>query len=552
MHTDTLALGTILKRYRLRVPTNQREYSWEEDHVRTLYQDWAANISEPDYFLGAIVAVTKESDELEIVDGQQRLATTAIFLAVIRNYLKSHGEAHQANHIETEFLTTPTKDRRDTEPRLHLNLADNEYFKAKLAGKEPKPDKPSHRLIDGAFQIAREQVKNIVSVHDPKKHGDVLNAEWVAFIQNRAKVILVQVPSRANAFRMFETLNDRGLKVTEADLVKNHLFSLAGDERINEAQDKWSGMLGALDALDDEKVSTVTFLRHALILKVGALRAKDLYDAAQGEAKSQGRAITLLDMFERLAGDYVALFNPASERWTGYTGRITDSIATLKTLNIQHMWPLMLAVAVKFEKEEAATAFRKFISWHVRFLIGGSTAAGGTIEVPLANAAKRIYEGEIKTAKELAKALAATVPDDERFKAAFAVATVSNPELARYYLRALERAANTQAEPWFVPNEDENEMNLEHVLPKKPFDNWTQFDPVMAKVDARRIGNLVLLPSLENRKLGSAGFDEKRAVYAKAPYTLTRQVGSAARWDHGTIAERQGVLAELALKAWPL
>ena len=73
MHTDTLALGTILKRYRLRVPTNQREYSWEEDHVRTLYQDWAANISEPDYFLGAIVAVTKESDELEIVDGQQRL-----------------------------------------------------------------------------------------------------------------------------------------------------------------------------------------------------------------------------------------------------------------------------------------------------------------------------------------------------------------------------------------------------------------------------------------------------------------------------------------------
>lgn len=553
MRVDTLALGSILKNFKLRVPTNQREYSWENDHVQTLFQDWAAAINEPDYFLGAIVAVTRDHrDELEIVDGQQRLATTAIFLAVIRDYLKSHNEPDMASAIEREFLITSTKDRRDIEPRLHLNLADNEFFKAKLTGGNPVADKPSHRLIEAAFEVARAHVLKIVAPHDPKKHGDVLNTVWVEFVQNRAKVILLQVSSKANAFRMFETLNDRGLKTTEADLVKNYLFGLAGDDRIDEAQDKWAAMRGTLEALGDDDVSTVTFLRHALILKRGYLREKDLYDNAQIEAKSPGTAISLLETFEQLAGNYIALFNPEAEVWRSYPGRIREALATIRLLNIQPMWPLMLAVAEKFEKSQAAISFRNFIAWQVRFLIGGATLTGGSIEVPLAKEAKRVFDGEIKTAAQLSAALAASIPSDERFKAAFTVATVSKPELARYYLRALERAAKGQSEPWYVLNSDSEAINLEHVLPKKPNDNWPQFDSVMAKADARRLGNLALLNNQGNRELGSASFAKKREGYGDCPYVLTSQISTVVKWDHDAIAKRQSVLAELALKAWPL
>lgn len=88
MQVQPIALGAILKNYKVRVPTNQREYSWTARQVLTLFRDWATAINEPEYFLGAVVAVSRDPGQLEIVDGQQRLATTAIFLTVIRDFLR--------------------------------------------------------------------------------------------------------------------------------------------------------------------------------------------------------------------------------------------------------------------------------------------------------------------------------------------------------------------------------------------------------------------------------------------------------------------------------
>src|SRR3990167_502662 len=103
---DRIGLGTILKRYRLAVPPNQRDYSWEDQHVKTLFNDLAEAISadESEYFLGTIVGVDKALNLLEIVDGQQRLATTVIFLCEVRNYLKDL-EPIISQDITKSFLT---------------------------------------------------------------------------------------------------------------------------------------------------------------------------------------------------------------------------------------------------------------------------------------------------------------------------------------------------------------------------------------------------------------------------------------------------------------
>ena len=80
-------LGTVLKSNRLRVPPNQREYSWEKDNVLDLLQD-IANAMESDrkvYFVGTIVLTKATEEQFEIADGQQRLATTTIILAAIRD-----------------------------------------------------------------------------------------------------------------------------------------------------------------------------------------------------------------------------------------------------------------------------------------------------------------------------------------------------------------------------------------------------------------------------------------------------------------------------------
>ena len=86
-----LGLASILGQNQLTVPPNQRDFSWTEREVKTLFQDFARSIADDDsnYFLGTIVTIPRDGGRLEVVDGQQRLATTAIMLAEIRNYLET-------------------------------------------------------------------------------------------------------------------------------------------------------------------------------------------------------------------------------------------------------------------------------------------------------------------------------------------------------------------------------------------------------------------------------------------------------------------------------
>ena len=96
-------------------------------------------------------------------------------------------------------------------PRLTLNLDDNELFNRIVTAApddpDPQPLRASHQRLLAARDEAHKQVRKIVSPLDAKEHGDRLNS-WVSFIEHRAVVVLLRVPDDANAYRMFETLND--------------------------------------------------------------------------------------------------------------------------------------------------------------------------------------------------------------------------------------------------------------------------------------------------------------------------------------------------------
>lgn len=547
-----IGLGEILKQYRLAVPANQREYSWTEREVTMLLQDLAKAINDGDgdYFLGTVVTIPRSEELLEVVDGQQRLATTAIVLCEIRNYLFER-EPLIAEFITNSFLTEIDKAKRERVSKLQLNLDDNEYFRLMVAEQKatrPAPTKHSHALLKQAFDLAHAQVRKIVAGLNQKDHGDVLN-RWIEFVQHHAQVNLLKVPSDANAYKMFETLNDRGLKTSQSDLVKNYLFGEAG-ARLGEAQQKWALMRGALETLDEEDV-TVTFLRHALIAIRGYLRESEVYEAVQAQARGAGASVTFLSTLETLSIAYVAMLNPEHEKWNKYPDTIRRAIQTLNLLNIRPIRPLMIAVANRFNPKEAAAAFQSFISWGVRLLIAGTTRSG-SVEQPLSAAAHSVFVGDITTAKALKAKLANVIPTDEEFRQAFEIATVSKASLARYYLRALEMKAKGEASPWFIPNDDRQTINLEHVFPVHPEGNWPRFDDEAARTHARRIGNLALLTAKGNSDSQSLDFQTKKAVYKEAPYELTSQIASVAEWGPSQIAERQKTLAKLAVQTWPL
>lgn len=546
-----IGLGGILKQYRLKVPPNQREYSWTEKEVTTLLQDLNKAIAdqEKEYFLGTIVTIPLSPDLLEIVDGQQRLATTAILLSEIRNYLQDK-EPIIAESITNGFLTDIDRDKRERVERMQLNVDDDEYFRRRLRNEAPPPTttRHSHDLIDNAFKTTSAHLRQLVAGFNIKDHGDILN-KWIAFIEHRATVILLKVSSDVNAYRMFETLNDRGLKTSQADLVKNYLFGQSG-ERMPEAQQKWALMRGALETLDEDDI-TVTFLRYALIAIRGYLTEPAVYEAVRAQAKGASASIAFLNSLEVLATIYVALFNPEHEKWNAYPDSIRRAIETLNLLNIKPLRPLMLAVAMHFSPEEANEAFAMFISWGVRLLIASSTRSG-SVEIPLATAASLVFSVDISSASSLKAQLKDVIPNDSQFRQAFEVATVSKAALARYYLRSLEVAAQRGATPWFIPNDDRQTINLEHVLPEKPQGNWPHFNDEAVKAYAKKIGNLALLLARANSDLKSESFDTKKAIYAQTPYVLTKQIANLNDWTEASIADRQKELARLALSAWPL
>ena len=546
-----LGLGGVLKQHQLAVPANQREYAWETKEVKTLLQDFTREIGENDrqYFLGTIVTIPRGKGILEVVDGQQRLATAAILLSSIRDYLRK-GDKDLAESIDTEFLTVYNRNVRDRIPRLKMNLDDNEFFRSRLSGcvGALSATRSSHRLLEEAFTLCGKHVKTIVAGYDSKEHATVLN-RWIDFIELRASIILLRVPNAANAYRMFETLNDRGKRVSQSDLVKNYLFGQAPD-RIGEVQQRWAYMRGALETMEDDD-ETIEFLRHALTVVRGFVREAEVYDAVQKHARGEQSVVSFAGHLELLANAFVAVHTSDHERWNRHSDATRRALDVLNLFSVPILRPVMLAIAHKFTDKEIERSLKFCVSLAVRLMIANRTRTGN-VEEGLAEAGHKIFTGDITDAKELVQQLRTITPTNGQFKASFEIATVSNRKLARYYLRSLEMEVKGESEPWHIPNDDKNIINLEHILPEKPEGNWTEFTDDEVKIFKNRLGNMVLLRASENSHLKSIGFVAKTDIYRNCPYELTSQVGRCESWSTAAIIERQAVLADLALKAWPI
>jgi len=553
---STLGIGEVITRHRLRVPPHQREYSWTEKEVTDLFQDIGAAITrnKPAYFLGAIVLTGGAAAEIKvIVDGQQRLATTIILLAAVRDFYFDRKEKNRTRYITEKFLCTVDLASSEEEPKLALNVDDNEFFRRAILpepgspDRNVKPTKRSHELISGAAKLAKEHVKKLTKPLPESAHVEALN-EWVKFIEQSTLVNALIVPDDLNAFVMFETLNDRGLKTSQADLLKNYLFGEVGD-RIPEAQQRWSAMVGALETLDIDDI-VMLYLRHLASAFYGATRERDVLERVKQKVNGRTNSMAFLSTLESYAEDYVAILNPSHPKWSGYPPNIRRSVATLCLLSAEQIRPLLLSVSHHFSKKEAAAACRLFVSWVVRFLIVGG-GRGGTLDAAYAKRATEVCEGKVTTAKQLSIAMKDIVPTDAQFQAEFATCRVTKASLARYYLRALELSNRGEKEPEFVPNEDQSEITLEHVLPENPTKAW-KIMPDIASAYHKRLGNLVLLKATPNAVIGNEPFSAKKPELESSTYKLTEVAGKSKAWGPNEIEARQKKLAEIAVKTWPI
>jgi len=554
-------IADLLRAGRLTVPPNQRSYAWQERHVKNYLEDLndAVINDHEEYFLGTIVLIQQGREPPSIADGQQRIATTSITLARIRDLFLELGRDRSALSIDGDFLRTVDRASEAMMARLSLNLEDNEYFRRVIlacpddgdyaAATAMEPQRASnHRLKEASVQCLNFFRGAMGQLPDHSRADYLL--KWVDFLQHKTSVIVVTVPDEVGAYRMFETLNDRGLKASQADILKNYLFSKAGG-RLNEAVTLWTTIATEIEGIGgDENASLLTYLRHLWITKNGGTKERELAAAIRGNVTSERRAIEFLTEAAGAVSDYLALSSSRHPKWETYPPSVKQNIETLGAhLQVEQIKPLLFAVARHFSPVEAEKAFKLFVSWSVRFLIYGGR--GGLLDTQYSQRAFDVGSGRMTRARELRESMREYVPSDVAFEQAFATARVSRSHLARYYLRAIEKQRSGDPQPEYVPNDDVSQINLEHVLPLTPSAAW-QVDAEQARSVQKLLGNMALMREAENRDLANRTFDEKKAVYARSGYVTTSEIAERATWTLADIEARQRALARSAVQTWPL
>lgn len=547
-------IAHLLQDRLLAVPIYQRSYSWEGNEVADFWADLAGTLprASNEYFLGTVVLSKEGRDGREtIIDGQQRVATTAILLSAIRDEFKDRGDAARGNIVSSDYLAKLDLESAEGIPRLCLNSEDDTYFRRTVlrvdaALPSVSASRRSHELIAEARDYLRARVRETADAAGDAWRPKLLR--WVEYLTESVFVMVVEVPSEADAFMIFETLNDRGADLTIADLLKNYLFGRSGS-RLDVVRDAWLRSLGALEITAENSLFT-TFLRHYWSSKYGATRERDLYRAIKDNVQTQAQVVAFSEELSKSAGDYAALLNSDHEAWASLGAGAKDNVESVLRLNLEQNRPLLLAALQHLPTQELKRLLQAVVAWSVRGLVVGGIG-GGTTERAYCQAAVRIRNGEITTAAGVFEELGEIIPTDEVFEKSFAIARVPRSAIARYYLLALERAQDNEDEPELVPNANEDEVNLEHILPRNPAGRWSGFTDDQAKDLVNRLGNMVLLKKATNRRLGNSGWTTKRPKLQASDLVLTQIAGSVDDWSPNAIQQRQAKLARIAVSAWP-
>ena len=530
------------------VPMYQRSYSWLEQQVTDFWNDIrGAMEGDSQYFLGTLVFSNETNGKISVIDGQQRLATTVILLAAIRERYQAAG---LTDYIATYSGVLSPLDPEDgvKKPRIQLNAEDHPYFTQRVLDGETVDSKvDSHLRINETLLYFRERLQEICDA-DPDGWQTKI-AQVYKFLNKKARVVTVTAPNDADAFTIFETLNDRGADLTIADLLKNYLFSQAGAATIASVQLKWQASYAVLNEYQEEK-DFIVFLRHLWSSMYGATRERDLFRDIKSKVHGPSQALDFALKIESASKLYAALLSPDNDFWSGYTAKDRGSVRNLNEFNLQQSRPTLLAALEHFSKAEIQKTIAAFISIFVRGIIAGGIG-GGQAERYLSEAATDIRSGAIKDTSQLIAKLRPITPSDTVFESAFQSFSTTANRFARYLLMALEKGLNKTPQPELVPNEDVEQVNLEHVLPRNAnATDWPAFTDEERATYPKRLGNMTLLSKGVNNKIGNKAWTVKKAALATSELALNKVLSAETDWRTGEIDKRQASLAKQALSIW--
>lgn len=541
-------LGHLLSDRLLKVPRFQRRYSWQEEHIAQYWTDIErARAAGDSYFMGTIVLASDPEAGARklIIDGQQRITTTALLLIAIRDRLSTLGQKRSAQALETSYLSDYVLAQEETVAKLTLSPDDHDTFCALL---EATTVDDSRDAVAACYQQFSRYVADLA----PAEADYRSLIELVEYLNREVQVLLAVATGLPEAYVIFETLNDRGADLTTADLLKNYLFSEAGAQGIGHTEAVWTRLSGRFDRADD----LVKVLRYEYMSRNGRVTNRGLYKALQADiGRGAGSIRSYVDRLEGALQRYVALREPDDASWSSQAIEVKDSLLAFRRFGFEASTPLLLAAFATWGHSDATRFVDVVAAWSVRAWVAGALG-GGVAESAFCDAAVAVSQGKATSPDEVRAHMKELVPDDGSFRQAFASYGSVTTTRAKYLLAQLERqylvdqGRSTDA----MPDWSSKSVSVEHIFARSSgrdaFASDDDFDRFASM--RNQLQNLTLLERTLNTNLDDRAFAEKRDTYGESAFVLTREVGRHEKWDLEAAAERAHVLADLAVRAWPL
>ena len=276
---DFLAEG---KEHKFIIPEYQRPYEWDQEQVDTLFDDlWEFSASDKDesedYFLGCIVFFENEG-EYEIIDGQQRLTSLFLFLRAIYAALEAGEESKQSRNFmgkieksiwpEDDLTGEVFKDRTLLESRVVDSqfgdvLTDILTTGSAADGREDHYSENFRRFQSRFKEAAAE---NSLSIY-----------QFLNDITKHVIIFPIQADTQETALRIFSTLNDRGLPLSDADIFKAKIYGFLNDAQKEQFIKEWK-------ALDERANESGESIQRLFYYYMFYLRAQEPLDAGMGKA----------------------------------------------------------------------------------------------------------------------------------------------------------------------------------------------------------------------------------------------------------------------------
>ena len=210
----------------------------------------------------------------------------------------------------------------------------------------------------------------------------------------------------------------------------------------------------------------------------------------------------------------------------------------------------MMALVQHFPEKELKKALNYLVSWNLRSLLTGGSG-GGSFEKGYCQASVKVRNGDIKDTVGLFSELSSLIPTDVAFESVFKTISVTKAKLARYVLHSLERYKSGEVSPEMISNTDEEQVNLEHVLPKNAkVTDWPLFDEDTRREYVHRLGNMVLLSAKANKRIGNKPWTAKKIILASSELKWARDASTNTNWDTAAIEAQQQKMATDAIKVW--